>query len=96
MGKTGRGIVEYYNCDSKDVDIFMGTFTKSFGAAGGYIAGSKVKKFFLIFFFKKIFFKEYFLKGLTAVVDVAVGWVDWGEVDCGVDGFSSFMFIPKN
>nr|CAD2182481.1 unnamed protein product [Meloidogyne enterolobii] len=39
MGKTGRGIVEYYNCDSKDVDIFMGTFTKSFGAAGGYIAG---------------------------------------------------------
>uniref|UniRef100_A0A915PF00 serine C-palmitoyltransferase n=1 Tax=Meloidogyne floridensis TaxID=298350 RepID=A0A915PF00_9BILA len=41
MGKTGRGIVEYYNCDSKDVDIFMGTFTKSFGAAGGYIAGSK-------------------------------------------------------
>uniref|UniRef100_A0A915MT68 serine C-palmitoyltransferase n=1 Tax=Meloidogyne javanica TaxID=6303 RepID=A0A915MT68_MELJA len=34
MGKTGRGIVEYYNCDSKDVDIFMGTFTKSFGAAG--------------------------------------------------------------
>ena len=60
MGKTGRGIVEYYNCDSKDVDIFMGTFTKSFGAAGGYIAGSKVKKFFLIFFFKKIFFKKYF------------------------------------
>uniref|UniRef100_A0A914NP56 Aminotransferase class I/classII domain-containing protein n=1 Tax=Meloidogyne incognita TaxID=6306 RepID=A0A914NP56_MELIC len=23
-GKTGRGIVEYYNCDSKDVDIFYG------------------------------------------------------------------------
>ncbi|KAL7077970.1 hypothetical protein ACQ4LE_002998 [Meloidogyne hapla] len=41
MGKTGRGIVEYFNCNSKDVDIFMGTFTKSFGAAGGYIAGSK-------------------------------------------------------
>lgn len=25
----------------KDVDILMGTFTKSFGAMGGYIAGSK-------------------------------------------------------
>ena len=25
-----------------DIDIMMGTFTKSFGAAGGYIAGSKV------------------------------------------------------
>ncbi|CAD6186762.1 unnamed protein product [Caenorhabditis auriculariae] len=41
MGKTGKGIVEYWSCDPKDVDILMGTFTKSFGSAGGYIAGSK-------------------------------------------------------
>lgn len=41
MGPNGRGIVEYYGCDPKDVDILMGTFTKSFGSAGGYIAGSK-------------------------------------------------------
>ena len=26
--------------DPRDVDIMMGTFTKSFGAAGGYISGS--------------------------------------------------------
>lgn len=26
--------------DTADVDILMGTFTKSFGASGGYIAGS--------------------------------------------------------
>lgn len=42
MGPTGRGIVEYWNCDPKDIDVMMGTFTKSFGAAGGYLAGSKV------------------------------------------------------
>ncbi|XP_031353633.1 serine palmitoyltransferase 2-like [Photinus pyralis] len=41
MGKSGRGVVEYYGCNPKDVDILMGTYTKSFGAAGGYIAGSK-------------------------------------------------------
>lgn len=41
MGKTGRGVVEYLNCNTKDVDIMMGTFTKSFGAAGGYIGGRK-------------------------------------------------------
>ncbi|CAF1459312.1 unnamed protein product [Rotaria magnacalcarata] len=41
MGKHGRGIVDYFNMDTKDVDILMGTFTKSFGSAGGYIAGKK-------------------------------------------------------
>lgn len=25
--------------DTKDVDVMMGTFTKSFGGMGGYIAG---------------------------------------------------------
>ncbi|MCP9264474.1 SPTC2 [Dirofilaria immitis] len=41
MGPRGRGIVDYWGCDPHDVDILMGTFTKSFGAAGGYIAGDK-------------------------------------------------------
>uniref|UniRef100_A0AC35U991 Aminotran_1_2 domain-containing protein n=1 Tax=Rhabditophanes sp. KR3021 TaxID=114890 RepID=A0AC35U991_9BILA len=41
MGPSGKGIVEYWGCDVNDVDIMMGTFTKSFGAAGGYIAGKK-------------------------------------------------------
>ncbi|XP_017772204.1 PREDICTED: serine palmitoyltransferase 2-like [Nicrophorus vespilloides] len=41
MGKCGRGVVDYYGCNPKDIDILMGTFTKSFGSAGGYIAGSR-------------------------------------------------------
>ncbi|CAN8008870.1 unnamed protein product [Ixodes pacificus] len=41
MGPTGRGVVDYFGLDPRDVDLHMGTFTKSFGAAGGYIAGSK-------------------------------------------------------
>merc|ERR1712063_127136 len=41
LGKTGRGVCEYWGVDTKEVDILMGTFTKSFSAAGGYIASSK-------------------------------------------------------
>jgi len=41
VGKTGRGVCEYRGVNPKDVDVLMGTFTKSFGAIGGYVAGTK-------------------------------------------------------
>ena len=44
MGPNGRGVTDYFGVNPKDVDIMMGTFTKSFGSAGGYIAASKVAK----------------------------------------------------
>ena len=43
IGPNGRGVTEYFGVDPADVDIMMGTFTKSFGAAGGYIAASQVR-----------------------------------------------------
>ena len=39
LGGTGRGISEHYGLDPRDVDIWMGTLSKSFGSCGGYIAG---------------------------------------------------------
>nr|XP_058969758.1 serine palmitoyltransferase 2-like [Pocillopora verrucosa] len=41
IGPNGRGVTEYFGVDPADVDIMMGTFTKSFAAAGGYIAASQ-------------------------------------------------------
>uniref|UniRef100_A0AAY5EZC5 serine C-palmitoyltransferase n=1 Tax=Electrophorus electricus TaxID=8005 RepID=A0AAY5EZC5_ELEEL len=41
LGANGRGVLDYFGLDPSDVDIMMGTFTKSFGAAGGYIGGRK-------------------------------------------------------
>lgn len=40
FGPTGRGCCEYTGVDPADVDILMGTFTKSFGGMGGYVASS--------------------------------------------------------
>lgn len=43
IGKTGKGICELQGVDPADIDVMMGTFTKSFGSCGGYIAGSQVR-----------------------------------------------------
>ena len=41
LGKGGRGVCEAQGVDPADVDIMMGTFTKSFGSCGGYIAADR-------------------------------------------------------
>lgn len=41
LGKTGRGIREHFQLDATDVDVWMGTLSKSFASCGGYIAGSE-------------------------------------------------------
>lgn len=41
MGPRGRGVCDIFGVDPSDVDILMGTLTKSFGAAGGYVACDK-------------------------------------------------------
>jgi 7-keto-8-aminopelargonate synthetase-like enzyme len=41
LGPSGRGVCDHWAIHPGHVDILMGTFTKSFGAAGGYIASSK-------------------------------------------------------
>ena len=43
IGDNGRGVVDYFGLDPHDVDVRMGTFSKSFGSTGGYIAGEKVR-----------------------------------------------------
>ncbi|GAB4282690.1 MAG: aminotransferase class I/II-fold pyridoxal phosphate-dependent enzyme [Oscillatoriaceae cyanobacterium] len=40
LGKTGRGICEHFAANPADVDLWMGTLSKSFASCGGYIAGS--------------------------------------------------------
>jgi len=63
IGKGGKGVCEFCGVDPKDVDILMGTFTKSFGSVGGYVAGDKK----LIDYLKKKSWSQYYSSPLSAV-----------------------------
>ncbi|KAJ6439900.1 serine palmitoyltransferase 2 [Purpureocillium lavendulum] len=41
LGPRGRGVCDYFGIDPAEIDVLMGTLTKSFGANGGYIAADK-------------------------------------------------------
>lgn len=40
LGKTGRGLAEHFGVDPREIDIWMGTLSKTTSSCGGYIAGS--------------------------------------------------------
>ena len=39
LGRTGRGVGEHFGVPPEEVDIWMGTLSKSLAGSGGYIAG---------------------------------------------------------
>lgn len=41
LGRTGRGTFEHFDLDPRDVDIWMGTLSKTTSSCGGYIAGTR-------------------------------------------------------
>lgn len=41
LGPHGRGIGEHFSVDRREVDVWMGTLSKSFGSCGGYVAGCR-------------------------------------------------------
>lgn len=41
IGKTGKGIREHFGIAGVDVDIWMGTLSKTLASCGGYIAGER-------------------------------------------------------
>ena len=70
MGPNGRGVTEYFGVDPADVDIMMGTFTKSFGAAGGYIAASKVRTTCCLFWHQHWRSKKWYISIIYGNIEV--------------------------
>ena len=42
LGKKGKGVIEHFKLDNKQVPILIGTLGKAFGTAGAFVAGSDV------------------------------------------------------
>lgn len=42
VGKTGLGVAEHFGVRGAEIDIWMGTLSKSLSSCGGYIAGTRV------------------------------------------------------
>lgn len=41
LGKTGKGVYEHFDADPHDVDLWMGTLSKTLAGCGGYIAAAQ-------------------------------------------------------
>lgn len=41
LGATGHGIAEHHGIDPREVDIWMGTLSKTLASCGGYVAGKR-------------------------------------------------------
>ena len=43
LGEGGKGLHEHYGVDGREVDIWMGTLSKTLAGCGGYIAGERAQ-----------------------------------------------------
>lgn len=94
LGPRGRGVCDFWSIDPEDVDILMGTFTKSFGASGGYIAGSKA----LIDRFKAVGHGFVYCEPMPAPIcqQVYTSMRIIAGAECGIEGIKRLQSIYEN
>jgi len=67
MGKNGRGTSEHFGVED-DIDIIMGTFSKSFASLGGFVAGTKKVIFYIKHFARSLIFSASITPASVATV----------------------------
>ena len=75
MGKNGRGTAEHFGVED-DVDIVMGTFSKSFASLGGFVAGKKKVISYIKHFARSLIFSASITPASVATVLVTLDIIE--------------------
>src|SRR5690606_19155484 len=74
IGQNGRGTAEHYGLD-KEVDVVMGTFSKSFAGLGGFIAGDERVISYVKHHARQLIFAASMTPGSVAAVSTALDMI---------------------
>lgn len=75
MGKSGRGTSEHFGVED-DVDLIMGTFSKSFASLGGFVAGEKKVISYIKHFARALIFSASITPASVATVLAALNIIE--------------------
>jgi 8-amino-7-oxononanoate synthase len=75
LGKTGRGTAEHFGLED-EVDIIMGTYSKSLASIGGFIAGSEKVVHYIKHFARALIFSASPPPASVAAVSAAIDIID--------------------
>lgn len=100
FGRGGRGVCDHFGL-TDEVDLIMGTFSKSFASLGGFIATSKIITNFLRHHSRSYIFTASITPASTAAVSAALDIMEaeperqehlWKITKFALDGFKSMGF----
>ncbi len=104
FGKGGRGTCDHFGV-SKDVDLIMGTFSKSFASLGGFIACDKEITNYLRHHSRSYIFTASITPASTAAADAALDIMEaepermehlWSITNYALEGFRNMGFEIGN
>ena len=100
LGKTGRGTAEHFGVED-DVDIIMGTYSKSLATIGGFVVASADIIKYLKHLSRSLIFSASLAPALVAATSTALDIIDqeperrerlWYNTNRMMEGFKSYGF----
>jgi 8-amino-7-oxononanoate synthase len=100
LGQTGRGTAEHFGIED-DVDIIMGTYSKSLGTIGGFVVASADIIKYLKHVSRSMIFSASLAPALVAAASTALDIIDqeperreklWANTSKMMEGFKSYGF----